>query len=117
MFSNLIGNAIRYTDKENGLVKIYYSAHEDHFEFFIEDNGIGIAPQHHKRIFLIFQTLGNKEDVSKGTGVGLAIVKKIVNTKNQQIKLISQPGKGSIFSFTWPKNKGDEPYQHFISGR
>lgn len=100
VFSNLISNAIRYVDKEKGVVKIYYKEHPETYEFFIEDNGIGIPAQHHKRIFMIFQTL----QVEESTGVGLAIVKKIVTSKNQQIHVYSEPGLGSVFSFTWPKN-------------
>jgi signal transduction histidine kinase len=104
VFSNLISNAFRYIDKEKGLVKIYYKEHADTYEFFVEDNGIGIASQHHQRIFVIFQTLQDKNLAENSTGVGLAIVKKIVTGRNQQINLYSEPGKGSVFSFTWPKN-------------
>lgn len=103
VFSNLIGNAIKYMDKKQGVVKIYHKEYEDHYEFFVEDNGIGIAPQHHKRIFAIFQTLRDKEQAGDSTGVGLAIVKKIISSKYQQIKLVSEAGAGSVFSFTWPK--------------
>lgn len=103
VFSNLIGNAIRYVDKEKGIVKIYFKEHAETYEFFIEDNGIGIPAQHHKRIFLIFQTLQDNPH-EQSTGVGLAIVKKILTGKNQQIHVYSEPGLGSVFSFTWPKN-------------
>jgi signal transduction histidine kinase len=102
IFSNLIGNAIKYNDKELGLVKISYEEHLTQYEFFVEDNGIGIAPAYHKRIFVIFQTLADK-DTFASTGVGLAIVKKILDSKKQQIRVSSVPGKGSVFSFTWPK--------------
>ena len=105
VFSNLIGNAIRFVDKKTGKVKIYYKEQADHYEFFVEDNGIGIASQHHKRIFVIFQTLQDMDSPDESTGVGLAIVKKIVTGKNQRIDVNSEPGKGSVFSFTWPKNK------------
>ncbi|MBN9382980.1 MAG: CHASE3 domain-containing protein [Chitinophagaceae bacterium] len=102
VFSNLIGNAIKYNDKEMGLVKISCEEHLTEYEFFVEDNGIGIAPVYHKKIFVIFQTLADK-DIFSGTGVGLAIVKKILDSKKQHIRLSSVPGKGSVFSFTWPK--------------
>jgi signal transduction histidine kinase len=105
VFSNLIGNAIRFVDKEKGIISIYSKEHDDCYEFFVEDNGIGIAAQHHKRIFVIFQTLQDKDPPAFSTGVGLAIVKKIVTGKNQQINLYSEPGKGSVFSFTWPKTE------------
>ncbi len=103
VFANLIGNAIKYMDKEQGWVKVYYKEYEEVYEFFVEDNGIGIAPQHHKRIFVIFQTLRDKARPVDSTGVGLAIVKKIVTSKNQQIELKSNLGEGSVFSYTWPK--------------
>ena len=102
VFSNLIGNAIKYNDKEDGLIKIYSEEHLTEYEFFVEDNGVGIAPAYHKKIFLIFQTLADK-DAFAGTGVGLAIVKKILDSKKKSIRLTSTPGKGSTFSFTWPK--------------
>ncbi|HVU55322.1 MAG TPA: ATP-binding protein [Puia sp.] len=102
VFSNLIGNAIKYNDKEMGLVKVYYEEHLSEYEFFVEDNGIGIAAPYHKKIFTIFQTLSDK-DASTSTGVGLAIVKKILDGKKQRIRLRSEPGKGAVFSFTWPK--------------
>ncbi|MEP7111132.1 MAG: ATP-binding protein, partial [Ferruginibacter sp.] len=99
---NLVTNAIKYNDKEQGAVRIYYKEHNQLCEFFIEDDGVGIAEKYHKRIFVIFQTL-NDRDSFESTGVGLAIVKKILDSKNQEIKLLSEPGKGSVFSFTWPK--------------
>lgn len=102
VFSNLIGNAIKYNDKENGLVKVYYKDIPTGYEFFVEDNGIGISEIYHKKIFAIFQTLADK-DGSTGTGVGLAIVKKILDAKGQRIEVHSAAGKGAIFSFTWPK--------------
>ena len=102
VFSNLIGNAIKYNDKEIGFVKIYFEEHLTEYEFFVEDNGIGIAPAYHKKIFVIFQTLADK-DTFASTGVGLAIVKKILDSKKQHIRVDSTPGRGSVFSFTWPK--------------
>jgi signal transduction histidine kinase len=102
VFSNLIGNAIKYNDKEQGIVKVSCEEHLTEYEFFVEDNGIGIAPAYHKKIFVIFQTLSEKDGIA-GTGVGLAIVKKILNAKKMNIRLTSLPGKGTIFSFNWPK--------------
>jgi light-regulated signal transduction histidine kinase (bacteriophytochrome) len=74
----------------------------DHYEFFIEDNGPGIAKNYHEKIYAIFQTL-QERDSFESTGVGLAIVKKILDDRKQRISLTSEPGKGSVFSFTWPK--------------
>src|SRR5688572_15417116 len=102
VFSNLIGNAVKHHDKRNGLIKVYHQEHFEHYEFFVEDNGPGIGKNYHNKIFLIFQTL-HERDMIESTGVGLAIVKKILDDRNQKINIISDAGKGAIFSFTWPK--------------
>jgi signal transduction histidine kinase len=103
VFANLVSNAVKYNDKDNGEVKIYHKDIGDKYEFFIEDNGPGIPEQYHKRIFVIFQTL-KERDSFESTGVGLAIVKKILDKRNEQISLQSKPGEGAVFSFTWNKN-------------
>ena len=102
VFSNLINNAIKYHDKESGTIKIYSKEHPQHYEFFVEDDGPGIAEAHQSKIFRIFQTL-RERDTFESTGVGLAIVQKILDNRKEEINLISQPGKGAIFSFTWKK--------------
>jgi signal transduction histidine kinase len=102
ILSNLVGNAIKYHDKTDGEVKVYFNERHSYFEFFVEDNGPGIANVYHEKIFVIFQTLMER-DSFESTGVGLAIVKKILDDRRQKIKVISEPGKGSIFMFTWPK--------------
>jgi signal transduction histidine kinase/CheY-like chemotaxis protein len=102
VLSNLIGNGIKYRDRPNGKVEILVEDREDCFQFKIIDDGQGIAPEHHKKIFGIFQTLAGREDL-KGTGIGLAIVKKIVESRGGSIWVDSELGKGSTFSFTWPK--------------
>lgn len=102
IFSNLIGNAIKYNDKENGEIAIYHKEYPHEWEFFVQDNGPGISKNYHEKIFVIFQTL-QERDSFESTGVGLAIVKKILDSRNEQIKLSSEPGKGSVFSFTWKK--------------
>lgn len=102
IFSNLIGNAIKYNDKERGEIKVYHKEYDEHYEFFIADNGPGISKTYHEKIFLIFQTL-QERDSFESTGVGLAIVKKILDSRNEKITLVSEPGKGSVFSFTWKK--------------
>ena len=102
VFSNLISNAIKYNDKENGVVKIYYEDHHGHYEFFVADNGPGISQIYHDRIFLIFQTL-KERDSMESTGVGLAIVKKILDSRKETINIASEANKGTVFSFTWKK--------------
>lgn len=102
IFSNLINNAVKHHHKRNGFIKIYHYDRLTHYEFFVEDDGPGIAKNYHHKIFVIFQTL-QERDSMESTGVGLAIVKKILDDRSQTINISSQPGKGSIFSFTWPK--------------
>jgi signal transduction histidine kinase len=102
VLSNLIGNAIKYHDKHDGKVTITLQDKKSHYEFVIADNGPGIAQNYHEKIFMIFQTL-QERDSFESTGVGLAIVKKILDDRKQTIKVKSAPGKGSSFIFTWPK--------------
>jgi signal transduction histidine kinase len=102
VFSNLISNAIKYNDKPKAVVKIYHVERESCYEFFVEDNGPGIAASYHRKIFMIFQTLKDR-DTFESTGVGLAIVKKILDSRNEKIGVVSSPGMGATFSFTWKK--------------
>lgn len=103
VFLNLVSNGIKYNRSERIEIQIYAQEQETAFQFFVADNGIGIEPQYFDRIFSIFQTLGELEH-EKSTGVGLAIVKKILDNKKQVYQVLSEPGKGSVFSFTWPKS-------------
>lgn len=102
VFSNLINNAIKYHNKPDGKVKIYSKEFGGEYEFFVEDNGPGIAQNHQSKIFKIFQTL-QERDSFESTGVGLSIVQKILDARREKIKLQSEAGKGSVFSFTWKK--------------
>ena len=77
------------------------------FEFFVSDNGPGIAPEFQDRIWGIFQTLESRDKV-EGTGIGLSVVKKIVETRGGRVWIESAPGEGSTFRFTWPKR----PVEH-----
>ncbi|HAC14442.1 MAG TPA: hypothetical protein DCE78_00640 [Bacteroidetes bacterium] len=103
MFQNLINNAIKYK-KDNVLPMINISATENDEEWTISvaDNGIGIEKEYYERIFVIFQRLHNQEEYG-GTGMGLAIVKKIVGNLGGKIWVESELGKGSTFYFTLPK--------------
>jgi signal transduction histidine kinase len=106
ILSNLISNAIKYHDKPDGKVKVSFYEGYDHYQFSVEDDGPGIESVYHEKIFMIFQTL-QERDSFESTGVGLAIVKKILEDRKQTIRLVSTPGKGSKFSFTWPKEKNN----------
>lgn len=103
VFTNLINNAIKHHDKPRGTIKVYFEEFESHYIFHVEDDGPGIAANYHGKIFQIFQTLNNS-DSFESTGVGLAIVKKILDDRKQTITVSSTLGKGATFSFTWPKD-------------
>lgn len=104
LFYNLIGNAIKYQNPNTApFIKVSGKGDNGEWEFCIEDNGIGIAPQHSEEIFQIFRRLHTKEEYS-GTGMGLATCNKIVNQHGGEIWVESEEGKGSKFFFTI-KNK------------
>ena len=100
VFLNLITNAIKFSDKSKGLIEIDFSTKENHYEFSIKDNGIGIDKKYHDKIFKIFHTLNRNKD---STGIGLSIVKKIVNLHGGDIWLESELKKGTTFYFTLKK--------------
>ncbi len=102
VFSNLISNAIKYNNKPEGLIRIKFTESSQFYTFSVTDNGQGIDQEYHDRIFVIFQTL-QERDAVESTGVGLAIVKKIVERQGGTIWVDSQPDHGSTFTFTWPK--------------
>lgn len=103
VFQNLISNAIRFMDKPEGLIKIDCKAEGDMWQFSVSDNGPGIGERHFERIFQLFQTL-NPRDRVESTGVGLAIVKKIVEMHGGHVWVESALGQGSTFFFTLPRN-------------
>jgi two-component system, sensor histidine kinase and response regulator len=98
---NLVNNAIKHHDKNSGAVEIDVKQEDEHFVFRVRDDGPGIDPQYHKKIFEMFQTL-KPRDTKEGSGMGLAIVKKILITCGGEITLQSETGKGACFTFTWP---------------
>lgn len=103
VFANLISNAVKYTPQEGGIIQINCKTLPDFYEFSVKDNGIGIAVEYHQKIFEIFQTL-REQDEQESTGVGLAIVKKIIDDQQETIKINSELGKGTEFIFTWRNN-------------
>ncbi|MEM9292925.1 MAG: ATP-binding protein [Acidobacteriota bacterium] len=102
VFSNLISNAYKYHDRLDGQVLISCQERDEEYEFTVADDGPGIAPEYQRKVFLIFQTLQSRDEV-ESTGVGLALVQKIIETEGGRITLESELGKGSTFCFTWPK--------------
>jgi PAS domain S-box-containing protein len=102
VFANLIGNAIDHHDRCDGSIQITARSCANLDEFAISDDGAGIALEYHERIFGIFQAI-NPQQRPNSTGVGLAIVKKIVEAEGGTIWLESQLGRGTTFYFTWPR--------------
>ena len=107
VFLNLIGNAMKYAQREGAVVRVDAVATGGTWTFSVADNGPGIAPEYHERIFGIFQTLEPRDKV-EGTGIGLSVVKKIVESRGGQVTLESAPGSGATFRFTWPERPTEE---------
>jgi signal transduction histidine kinase len=102
ILNNLLGNAIKYLgDTASPRVEIGGSAHDGYVQFYVKDNGIGIAPEYHEKVFVIFSRLCDLADV-EGTGVGLAIVKKIVDQYKGRIWIESETGRGATFHMRFP---------------
>jgi signal transduction histidine kinase len=108
VFQNLLSNAVKYMDKPQGLIKVSCSEEGDFWKFSIADNGPGIERKHWERIFKIFQTLAPRDEF-ESTGIGLTVVKKLVELYNGKIWLDSEVGKGTTFFFTFPKVGAVEP--------
>lgn len=103
VFTNLISNAIKYSHKDKKPeIKIGYRSDEIFHKFYVKDNGVGIPANQRDKLFQLFNRLGNKKGVS-GTGVGLAIVKRIIEGHGGEIWAESHRGKGTTFFFTLPK--------------
>jgi len=104
LFSNLISNSLKFNDKPKGYISINYKDFEKHHELTFSDNGPGVAKQYLEKIFGILQTLDDSYTL-KNTGIGLAIVKKILNSLEGTIRVESELGKGISFIIEIPKYK------------
>jgi PAS domain S-box-containing protein len=102
VFTNLISNGIKHRDRSDGRVKLSVREQGYFYEFSVTDDGPGMDPKYHQKVFVIFQTL-EARDKTENTGIGLSIVKKAVETQGGTITLESQVGQGTTFRFTWPK--------------
>lgn len=105
IFQNLVGNAIKFRSKDPPMVEVSARKDEGSWTFMVKDNGIGIEPQYFDQIFKVFNRLHSQRHYP-GTGIGLAICKKIVEYHDGKIWLESEPGKGSAFYFTIPEKGG-----------
>jgi len=100
VFQNLIGNAIKHMNKPEGRISITCEVSDEWFQFNVQDNGVGIDPRHFERIFKIFQTLKPREVAEDSTGIGLSLVRRIVERHEGLVWVSSLPGAGATFSFT-----------------
>lgn len=105
LFQNLIGNAVKFHGDNKPEVHVGAKRNCSDWIFSVKDNGIGIDPKYHERIFLIFQRLNGRKEYP-GTGIGLTICRKIVDRHKGRIWVESQPGQGSTFYFTIPDGEG-----------
>jgi signal transduction histidine kinase/putative methionine-R-sulfoxide reductase with GAF domain len=102
VFLNLIGNAIQHSGRKDVIVRITAGERVEEYEFAVSDNGVGIPPEHHERVWQIFQTL-QARDVVESTGIGLTIVRKQVETHGGRAWIDPQ-SPGATVRFTWPKS-------------
>lgn len=102
VFANLISNAVKHHDRDHGRIEVTVQDQDIHYQFVVKDDGPGVDPQYHEKVFNIFQTL-KARDSFESTGIGLSIVKKIVEAQGGTISLLSSVGAGATFCFTWPK--------------
>jgi len=102
VFMNLINNAIKHAQRDSTTIEISSRRLGPFYEFAVSDDGPGIAPEFHERIWGIFQTLESRDRV-EGAGIGLALVKKIVESQQGRVWVESLPGEGATFKFLWRK--------------
>jgi signal transduction histidine kinase len=100
VFLNLISNAIKHNDKDRAIINISVSERQKEYAFSVRDNGPGIHPKYHTNIFKMFSQLNVNNDV-ESTGIGLAIVKKIIHENHGVISLESEEGIGLNINFSW----------------
>jgi len=106
LFQNLLGNAMKFHGAEAPRIHVGAESREQVWVFTVRDNGIGLDPQYADRIFMMFQRLHNKAEYP-GTGIGLAICKKIAERHGGRIWVESQLGQGSTFGFTLARHQGN----------
>lgn len=107
VFTHLISNAVKHHDQDQGVIEITAQDQGKYYQFKVTDDGPGIAPQYHNKVFSIFQTL-RARDSFESTGIGLSIVRKIVEAQGGTISISSHLGAGTTFCFNWFKSNLDK---------
>lgn len=97
---NLIQNSVKYNDKDICEIEVGYEKNRGFIQFYVKDNGPGIEEQHFDRVFKVFQSLNTNSEI-ESTGIGLSVVKKIIDQRNREIKVDSVLGESTTFTFTW----------------
>jgi len=115
VFQNLLSNAVKFMDKPDGRIVIGCHSRQGYWTFSVADNGPGIDEKHHQRIFRMFQTL-QPSDSYESTGIGLTLVKKIVEIYGGKIWVESRPGAGSTFFFTLPQEQKETQHEKLQTG-
>jgi len=104
IFTNLISNSVKHHDRDEGSVTVRAEEHPEHWEFVVEDDGPGIPPEFHERVFGLFQTL-KPRDQREGSGLGMSIIKKLVEWQGGKVWIVSEAGRrGTAVHFEWPKD-------------
>jgi signal transduction histidine kinase len=103
IFMNLISNGVKHAKRDDAVVEVSVRENGSFYEFTVSDNGIGIPAEFQGRIWGIFQTLEARDKV-EGTGIGLALVKKLVESAGGRVWVESKPGEGAAFKFAWPRS-------------
>ncbi|MBI1328145.1 MAG: PAS domain S-box protein [Alphaproteobacteria bacterium] len=111
VFHNIISNAIKHHHRKNGTISLSLQDGGDHYVFSVKDDGPGIPPRYHEKVFQMFQTLRPRDEV-EGSGMGLALVRKIIQQQGGTITLDSDEGKGTDFKFTWKKETQHKPMEN-----
>lgn len=116
LFQNLIANAIKFRSPTPPMVQVDAARADREWVFSVADNGIGIAPEYAETVFVIFKRLHTQAEYP-GSGIGLAICKKIVEQHGGRIWLESEPGRGATFKFTLPIQRAGGAYDHVVQNR
>ena len=113
IFQNLLSNSIKHNDKNKIQIKLQFKQDLESFEFILFDNGPGILEKFHSKVFEIFQTLQSKDKV-EGSGVGLAIVKRLVEKNHGEVWISSTRAQGCSFHLKWPSTAFNITSKDFV---